>query len=363
VRSGKHFVFCEECGEKTGLDDLDSPQTIGIGSSPWLQREESAAHLRSAYEVQLAKVKGYRREWAMPRCYVSHLPAEQQLRDQLVHDLHEAGVYVVDRAAQVEPNDFVVLLDTPAYQAAFNTSDALADVSLVRARLGRRQLISLTLTRQSRVHEFDSCRHGNFSDRTHYPVGLFNLVLNLYAIPLTHAGFMPLRKLLHERWEHTWILEESDEVKSPLKVFVSYSHKDEAFKDELLTMLAGLQRRGIVDTWQDTRIEGGDEWYQLIQEAINNCDLALVLVSPDYIASRFIQEEEQPRLLMRRQEIQLRVIPIIIRPCTWQAEPVLKDLQALPKHGKPVITFSIEDGSRDQVWTDIANAVEKRAAR
>ena len=148
---------------------------------------------------------------------------------------------------------------------------------------------------------------------------------------------------------------------SSLKIFISYSHKDEIFKDELVTMLAGLQRRGIVDAWQDRQIEAGDEWNKSIQDAMNDCDLALLLVSPDYIASHFIQGEEQPKLLQRRKEMQLRVIPIIVRPCLWQNEPVLKDLQALPKDGKAVTTFSNVQGERDQVWMDIATVIEKRA--
>jgi hypothetical protein len=45
----------------------------------------------------------------------------------------------------------------------------------------------------------------------------------------------------------------------------------------------------------------------------------------------------------------------------WQSEPVLKDLQALPKDGKAVITFSKDNGNRDQVWADIATVIEKRA--
>jgi hypothetical protein len=56
VREGKRFVHCEECGARTDLPNFDQPQTIGIGASPWLQREEAAAHLRSAYEVKLTKV-------------------------------------------------------------------------------------------------------------------------------------------------------------------------------------------------------------------------------------------------------------------------------------------------------------------
>ncbi len=149
--------------------------------------------------------------------------------------------------------------------------------------------------------------------------------------------------------------------KRPMKIFISYSHKDEEFKDELITMLAGLQRRGVINAWQDRRIEEGDEWYQEIQDAMNDSDLAILLVSASFIASRFIQDEELPKLLKRRIEGGLRVVPVIVRSCLWQSEPVLKDLQGLPRDGKPVITFSRDNGDRDQVWTDIAKAIERRA--
>ena len=86
----------------------------------------------------------------------------------------------------------------------------------------------------------------------------------------------------------------------------------------------------------------------------------MLLVSADYLASPFIQEAEQPKLLQHRQEMQLRVIPVIVRPCAWQSEPVLKDLQVLPKDGKAVITFSKDNGERDQVWADISTVIEKR---
>jgi small GTP-binding protein len=365
VREGKRFVHCEECGARTDLPSLDQPQTIGIGASAWLQLEEAAARLRSAYEVQLTKVKGYRRTWAAPRCYVSSMDEESERAKELIKDLRDAGVYVVEQAAQVESDDFVIVLDTPAYQKAFKSGASVlaADIPLIKARLRKRGLISLALTGQAKPHEFEACTPGSFCDETHYPVSLFDLVLNLYAIPLTHAGFAPLRETLHMQWEQTLAQKKGDDDTSPLKIFISYSHKDETFKDELVTMLAGLQRRGIVDAWQDRRIEAGDEWYKSIQDAMDECDLALLLVSADYLASRFIQEEEQPKLLQRRQEMQLRVIPIIVRPCTWQSEPVLKDLQALPKDGKPVITFSIDTGARDQVWTDIATVIEKRATQ
>jgi small GTP-binding protein len=363
VRERLLSVYCYKCGKQTDLPNFDRPPTIGIDASPWLQLEEAAARLRSAYEVQLTKVKGYRRGWATPRCYVSHLPAQETWAKELIHDLRDAGVYVVEQVTQVQPDDFVIVVDTPAYQKAFGTAALAADAPLVRARLGKekRRLLSLALTGQSIAHTLKNCTFGDFRDETHYPVGLFDVVLKLYAIPFQHVGFAPARQVLHEQWEQTLARKKGNHASSPLKIFISYSHKDESFKDELVTMLAGLRRRGIVDDWQDRSIEAGDEWYKSIQDAMNGCDLALLLVSADYLASRFIQEEEQPKLLQRRQEMQLRVIPIIMRPCPWQSEPVLKDLQVLPKDGKAVITFSKDNGERDQVWADIATVIEKRA--
>jgi small GTP-binding protein len=363
VREGKLFVYCDECGAKTDLPSFEEPQNIGIGASPWLQLQEAAARLRSSYEVHLTKVKGYRRDWAAPRCYVSHVNEQSDWAKELIKDLRDAGVYVVEQAAQLKLDDVVVVLDSRAYQNTFKSrgSALVDDIPLINARLGKRQLISLALTGPAQAHQIEDCQPGSFCDETHYPVSLFDLVLNLYAIPFTHVGFTPLRKILHDQWEQTLAQKKVDLDSAPLKIFISYSHKDEAFKNELVTMLAGLNRRGILHTWQDRLIEAGDEWYKSIQDSMNECDLAILLVSADYLASRFIQEQEQPRLLQRPEEMKLRVIPIIVRPCKWQSEPMLKELQVLPKDGKPVITFPQATGERDQVWTDIATAVEQRA--
>jgi hypothetical protein len=350
----------------------DQPRIIGIHTSSWLP-------LRGAYEVHLEFVKKYRRTWAVPRCYLSHLPEQAALAERLSHDLRDAGLVVIEQAADVVGlSDFVIMLDTPAYQREFQryAPTLAADAHLIKARLRevarlialgkerqlkKGRLIALALEEGNEEHGFQDCKPGRFYDETHYVVGLYDLVLNLYSIPLTHAHFTSRRQALHEHWEQMLARKKGDDVTSLFKIFISYSHEDETFKDELVTMLASLQRRGIVDAWHDRRIEAGDEWNKSIHEAMNDCDLALVLVSPDYLASGFIQEEEQPKLLQRREEMRLHVIPIIVRPCKWQSEPVLKDLQALPKDGKAIITFSKENGDRDQAWTDIATAIEERA--
>lgn len=203
VREGKDFVFCGECGDKTFLPDFDQPQTIGIGASPWLQREGAMARLRSSYEVNLTRIKSYRRSWATPCAYLSCLPEQKEWAKKLIHDLHDAGVYIVEGNEDLDENDFVIVLDTLAYQKAFQASSATLAMQVVRTRLGSKKLLSLSCEGGVDKHDFKRCKPGNFCDETHYVVSLFDLVLNLYAIPLTHSGFEPLRQSLHEQWERT----------------------------------------------------------------------------------------------------------------------------------------------------------------
>lgn len=145
----------------------------------------------------------------------------------------------------------------------------------------------------------------------------------------------------------------------PLKVVISYAHKDEPFKDDLLTLLKPLERKGILEVWRDRKIEEGDEWRRAIETAMNEGDMALLFISKNFLASPFIQDKELPRLLQRRKEEGLRVAPII-GPCLWQSEAVLSDLQALPKNAQPVSSFA-EGYARDQVRTDMATVIEQRA--
>jgi len=203
VREGKDFVFCDECGDKTFLPDFDQPQTIGLGASPWLQREEAMARLRSSYEKHLTNIKSYRRGWATPRAYLSCLPEQKEWAKKLIHDLQDAGVYIVEKPEDLKTEDFVIVLNTSAYEKAYKASSpALAnDKKVINARLGNRKLLSIGCEGKSGEHRIQQCPTGDFSDETHYPVSLFNLVMNLYAIPLTHVGFESLRISLHEQWE------------------------------------------------------------------------------------------------------------------------------------------------------------------
>src|SRR4051812_7115240 len=81
-------------------------------------------------------------------------------------------------------------------------------------------------------------------------------------------------------------------------VFVSYAREDELWRRRFATMLAPLGARGVV-VWSDDRIAVGVHWRDELVRAIARADAALVLVSPDLLASEFVMGEELPALRLR----------------------------------------------------------------
>src|SRR5262245_14331579 len=94
-------------------------------------------------------------------------------------------------------------------------------------------------------------------------------------------------------------------------VFISYSHKDEAWKDRLVSHLRVLEFEGALDVWDDRRIEAGVDWLQKIEIALDTATVAILIISKNYLTSRFIRERELNRILAGRKQGRLKVIPLI----------------------------------------------------
>ncbi|MEZ5448981.1 MAG: toll/interleukin-1 receptor domain-containing protein [Thiolinea sp.] len=78
-------------------------------------------------------------------------------------------------------------------------------------------------------------------------------------------------------------------------IFISYSHKDELWKDELQKQLRVLQLHGEFSVWDDRQIEMGKQWLTAIEDAIAQAKVAILLVSSDFLTSSFVAKEEIPR--------------------------------------------------------------------
>lgn len=148
-------------------------------------------------------------------------------------------------------------------------------------------------------------------------------------------------------------------------VFVSYSHFDQAWRQKVADQLdvAGLQ--GLITTWHDQCIDAGDDWRRQIESAIDSASIAVLLISEHFLTSQFILSVEVPRLLARRDRFGLRIIPIIVRPCAWQAVRWLQSLDVRPK-GQPALAEmdeSLATAQLAEVAREIALLVGKSASR
>lgn len=141
-------------------------------------------------------------------------------------------------------------------------------------------------------------------------------------------------------------------------VFFSYSHVDEALRDELEKQLSMLKRQGLIETWHDRRIGAGEEIDETINEHVNSDDIILLLVSPDFLASNYCYDIEMKRAVDRHEQGEVIVIPVILRPCDWHPAPFGK-LNATPPDGKPITKWA----DRDEAFLEVAKAVRRAAER
>lgn len=143
-----------------------------------------------------------------------------------------------------------------------------------------------------------------------------------------------------------------------LQVFVSYSHRDEAVKNELLKHLEPLKRLNLVETWHDRKISAGDKWDEAISGALEKADIVLLLISIDFINSKYCYDVEMQVALDRQAANEAVVIPIIVRNCMWKSTPFAK-LQALPLDGRAIASWSEWDEPLTLVSEGIRNVAER----
>jgi len=138
-------------------------------------------------------------------------------------------------------------------------------------------------------------------------------------------------------------------MSDPITIFFSYSHKDEALRDELETHLKLLEREGVISAWYDRKILPGMKWDSEIDQNFEKAKIILLLISADFIASEYCWGREVQMALQRHESGAATVIPIILRSCDWQSAPFAR-LRGLPKEMKPVTAWA----DRDAAWTAVA---------
>jgi hypothetical protein len=99
-------------------------------------------------------------------------------------------------------------------------------------------------------------------------------------------------------------------------IFISYSHVDVEWMNMLRKFLKVLEQQGIIRCWADTEIKSGDRWHEAIRQALDSSCAAVLLVSQDFLTSKFIVNYELPRLLADAKREGKKIFWIPVTPST-----------------------------------------------
>lgn len=144
---------------------------------------------------------------------------------------------------------------------------------------------------------------------------------------------------------------------NPLNVFISYAHEDHKYKEELLAHLSDLKRNKEIEVWNDGMIMPGDDWEEEIYHKLNQSDIIIFLVSRDLAKSDFIWKQEVPKAFERENKKECKVIPILVRPYSYEDSELAKK-EMLPKKNGDI--RSVEEwSSRDTAYVSVVTELKK----
>ena len=157
------------------------------------------------------------------------------------------------------------------------------------------------------------------------------------------------------------VLAKTPDVVQPTvrKIFFSYSHKDEVYRDELETHLAMLKRTGRVTVWYDRKIIAGEEWNAEIERELWQADIVLPMISANLINSDYIWNNEFPIIRERRQKQDgIRIIPVFTKECDTEGLDFM-ELQGGQRDHQSELPWVSSSSNREEIYAGIVNEIKK----
>lgn len=155
-------------------------------------------------------------------------------------------------------------------------------------------------------------------------------------------------------------IQETQPIPSAIKLFISYSHADEEYKNELELCLKNIKRRyHLLEYWDDRQLFVGELVDKQILECLEAADIVVLLISRSFFASDYCFSIEMERALQQFEQGKNIVIPIIIRETADWHDFDIGKLTALPTDGKPLDDWT----HSDKFWADIQRGIRRQVEK
>jgi hypothetical protein len=135
------------------------------------------------------------------------------------------------------------------------------------------------------------------------------------------------------------------------QVFISCSHEDKKWCDEFEEHL----RSGSIVNWSDRQIAPGSEWFKDTRSALANSKVAVLFVSPVFLASDFIYEHEIAPLPKEEEKGSAKILWRPVRVTAYR-ETSLEKYQVGTDPGKALAGTA--KANRGQAWVKIYERIK-----
>jgi tetratricopeptide (TPR) repeat protein len=108
------------------------------------------------------------------------------------------------------------------------------------------------------------------------------------------------------------------------KVFLSYSHSDEAFVRDLYRRLKGA---GVECFFDRESIPWGANWVMELEKGLKQCDFIVLVLTPDFCQSMWSQKERTAAMAALSPEMHQRIKPLLLKECGDMLPLFLQDIQ------------------------------------
>jgi len=139
-----------------------------------------------------------------------------------------------------------------------------------------------------------------------------------------------------------------------LSIFISYAHADHKAITGIRRQLAIIQRKYNCRVWYDREIKAGEFWPEEIDSHLQQASIAILLISADFYASEYIQDNEFPKLMFRLSQGQVILLALLLGEVATLSD--LDNIQFVNPVHRPLNT--LEDHEQEHYFCELAKRVK-----